>query len=88
MTLHNIIILIKSAFNEGKNRYYYNVHINNITMTYYDKSDVSEGIDVNKTNESKEGDVCHYWYFLDKGFKVQTYAFTDCRDLLIMSNLK
>ena len=21
------------------------------------------------TNESKERDVCHYWYFLDKVFK-------------------
>ena len=50
LTLHNVIILIKSAFNARKNHYYYNVHINNITMTYYDKSDVSEGIDVNKTN--------------------------------------
>ena len=88
MALNNVIILIKSAFNARKNHYYYNVHINNITMTYYDKSDVSEGIDVNKTNKLKEDDVCHNWYFLDKGFKVQTYACTDCRDLLIMSNLK
>ena len=32
-------------------------------MLYYDKMDVSEGIDVNKTSESKECDICHYWYF-------------------------
>ena len=28
-----------------------------------------EGIDINKTSASKECDLCHYWYFLDKGFK-------------------
>ena len=29
-------------------------------MLYFDRTDVSEGIDVNKTNESKESDICHY----------------------------
>ena len=28
-------------------------------MTEYDGIDVSEGIDINKTNASKESDVCH-----------------------------
>ena len=32
-------------------------------MIYYDKIDVSERIDVNRKNVSKECDVCHYWYF-------------------------
>ena len=27
-------------------------------------------IDVNKTSESKECDICHYWYFLDKLFNL------------------
>ena len=34
--------------------------IQNIKMLYYDRIDVSEGIDVNKTSASKECDVCHY----------------------------
>ena len=38
---------------------------------YYDRTDVSEGIDVNKTSASKECDVCHYWYFLNYIFKFQ-----------------
>ena len=38
-------------------------------MLYYARIDVSEGIDVNKTSKSKECDICHYWYFLNKGFK-------------------
>ena len=42
--------------------------MNNVKMLYYDRTDVSEGADVNKTSTSKEGDICHYWYFSDKGF--------------------
>ena len=38
----------------------------NYKMLEYDKIDISEGIDVNKTNKSKECMLCHYWYFLDK----------------------
>ena len=38
-------------------------------MLYFDRIDVSEVTDVNKTNTSKECDICHYWYFLNKGFK-------------------
>ena len=29
-------------------------------MLEYDRIDISEGIDVNKTNASKECDICHY----------------------------
>ena len=32
-------------------------------MLHYDRIDISEGIDFNKSNESKEYDVCHYFYF-------------------------
>ena len=32
-------------------------------MLEYDRIDISEGIEVNKTNLSKEYDICHYWYF-------------------------
>ena len=45
--------------------------MNNIKMLYYDRIDVSEGIDVNQISSSKECDICHYWYFLHKGFKIQ-----------------
>ena len=30
-------------------------------MLYYNRIDISEGVDVIKTNESKECDICHYW---------------------------
>ena len=29
-------------------------------MLYYDRIEVSKGIDVNKTSASKECDICHY----------------------------
>ena len=29
-------------------------------MLHYDRTNVSKGIDVNKTSASKECDVCHY----------------------------
>ena len=31
-------------------------------VLYYDKTDVSEEIDVTKTRKSKEHDIFHYWY--------------------------
>ena len=30
-------------------------------MLYFDRVDISEGIDVNKTSKSKECDIFHYW---------------------------
>ena len=33
----------------------------------------------------QESDICHYWYFLNKGFKFQPYVCNRCHDLLIMS---
>ena len=43
-------------------------------MLKYDRIDIPEGIDVNKTNESKECRFCHYWYFLNKTFNYGPYA--------------
>ena len=38
-------------------------------MLYCDRLEVSEGIDVDKTNALKKCGICHHWYFLDKRFK-------------------
>ena len=51
-------------------------------MLEYDRIDISEGIDVNKTNLSKECDICHYWYFKNIGFKYEPYFCNGCHDLL------
>ena len=56
-----------------------------LEMLYFDRIDVSEGIDVNKTSASKEYDICHYWYFLNYSFKFQANVCNRCHDLLMMS---
>ena len=58
-------------------------------MIYCHRIDVSEEIGINKTSTSKECDICHYWFFLDKGFKFQLDVCSGCYDVLMMSvNLK
>ena len=52
-------------------------------MLEYQRIDISEGIDINKTNLSKEYDICHYWYFKDIGFKYELYLCNGCRDLML-----
>ena len=54
-------------------------------MLQYEKSDVSEGIEVNKTNASKEYELCHYWLFKDIGFKFEEHVYNRCHDLLTMA---
>ena len=54
-------------------------------MLYYERIDVSEGINVNKTSTSKECNICHYWYFVNYSFKFQPNVCNRCLDLLMMS---
>ena len=54
-------------------------------MLHYDRIDVSEGIDINKTSASKECDICRYWYFLNYNFKFKKNASNSCHDLLMIS---
>ena len=42
-------------------------------------------IDVNKTSLPKECVICHYWYFLDKGFKFQPDVCNGWHDLVMMA---
>ena len=51
-------------------------------MLEYDRINISEEIDINKTNASKECDICHYWYFLDKNFNYESYLCNGCHDLM------
>ena len=51
-------------------------------MLEYDRIDVSDGIDVNKTNLSKECNILHYWYFKDIGFQYEPYLCNGYHDLM------
>ena len=79
LKFHNMTITIRSIFKEGGKLYpqdflddaLYELHIQK--MLEYERIDISEGIDINKTNLSKKCDICHYWYFKNIGFKYEPY---------------
>ena len=51
-------------------------------MLENNRIDISEGIDVNKKNASKECNFFHYWYFKDIGFKQELYLCNGCHGLM------
>ena len=51
-------------------------------MLEYDRIDISEGIDTDKTSALKECNICHYWYLLDKNFNYDPYLCNGCHDLM------
>ena len=54
-------------------------------MLLYKKKGVSKGIDVNKTNPSKECELCHYCFLKDIGFKFEEHVCNRCYDLSTMA---
>ena len=57
-------------------------------MLQYDRIDISEGIEFNKSNKSVKCMICHYWYFKDVGFKYQPYVCNGSHDFsMIVQNL-
>ena len=55
-------------------------------MIEYERIDISEGVDINKTNKSKECMLCHYWYFLDNNFSYGPYLYDGCYNIMQKSN--
>ena len=51
-------------------------------MLEYDRIDISEGIDMDKTNKLEECDISRYWYFLDRNFNYEKYLCNECHDLM------
>ena len=50
-------------------------------MLQYEINDVSEGIDLNKSDKSKKCMICHYWYFKSSGYKYEPYVCNGSHDL-------
>ena len=50
-------------------------------MLQYERTDTSEGIDLNKSDKSKECMICHNWYFKDIGYKYEPYVCNKYHDL-------
>ena len=53
-----------------------------IKMLEYDRIDISEGIDINKTNKSKECMLCHYWFFWGRNFRNGPYLCDGCYNIM------
>lgn len=89
--------LFKAFFNKDKNNFYYNILLEKRfyklpkkqvfaqNINYILWFDLSEANDVNKTSETKECNICHFWYFLNKDFKYQQNVCNGAHNLLIMS---
>ena len=43
-------------------------------MLQYERIDVSEGMDLNKSVKSRDYIICHCWYFKDIGCKYQPHV--------------
>ena len=50
----------------------------NLKQLQYERINISEGIDVDKTNLSRKCMICHYWYFKDVGFKFESNICNKC----------
>ena len=48
--------------------------------------DVSEGIDIDKTNTCKEYMLCRYWYFQDARFKFEPNVCNKSYDVLMTAH--
>ena len=51
-------------------------------MLKYDKIDITKGIDLNKTNKSKECMFCHCWYYLNKNFTYGPFTCDGCYNIV------
>ena len=51
-------------------------------MLKYDKIDITEGIDLDKTNKSRECMFCHYWYYLNKNFSYGPFTCDGCYNIV------
>ena len=61
--------------------------MNSIRRLYYGRIDIFEGTVFIKTSRSKECDICHYWYFVNKGFIFQSNVCNGCHDVLLMMTM-
>ena len=53
-------------------------------MLHDDRIDISEAIDLAKSNNSKECMICHYWFF-NHGFEIQDSVCKGYHDLTMLS---
>ena len=55
-------------------------------MLVYERIGISDRIDVDKSDKSKECMLCHYWYFLDKNFSYRPFLCDGCYNMMQKCN--
>ena len=58
----------------------------NYKMLECDRIVISEGIDVDMSDKSKECMLSHYWYFLNKNFSYGPYLCDSCYNIMQKCN--
>ena len=85
LKFYNITLTIRYTFSEDNKLYpqvfLYDALYSLYKILKYGRIDISEGIDVDKTNKSEECKFCHYWYFLNKNFSYGSYLCDGCFDI-------
>ena len=51
-------------------------------MLKHDNFDITEGIDLNKTNKSRECMFFHYWYYVNKNFSYGPFTCDGCYNIV------
>ena len=85
LKLRVLTIIVRSVLEED-GKYYPHIFLDEclyeVQMLEHDRIDISEGIDINKTNASEECDIYYCWYFLHKNFNYEPYFCNGCHDLM------
>ena len=68
LEFRNMIIVVRAVFHE-ENKYYPKAFLHE--CLHNDRIEVTKGIDVSKTDGSRECIICHYWFFLNIIFRFQ-----------------
>ena len=53
-------------------------------MLQYERIDISEGIDINKSNKSKKHVICNHWHFKEICYTFEAYVCHKCHDISMM----
>ena len=51
-------------------------------MLKYDRIDITEGIELDQTNKSRECKLCHYLYYLNKNVSYGPFTCDGCYDIV------
>ena len=85
LELRSMIIVVRSVFHEGDKylqQCFIDQCLHKLLMLEYDRIEVSKGINVNKTDGSRECIICHYWYLLNMNSRFQPKICNGRHDLM------